>query len=67
MSHVPDIPVWEKVTLTIAEASKYSNIGINTMQKLLKDPRCPFVLRIGRKYLVKRKEFEKYLLDQVEI
>lgn len=67
MSNDPDIPVWEKVTLTIEEASKYSNIGINTVQKLLKDPRCPFVLRIGRKYLVKRKEFEKYLLDQVEI
>ena len=28
---------------------------------------CPFVLYVGKKKLIKRKEFEKYLAENVEI
>lgn len=57
-----DIPIWEKLNLTIEEAASYSNIGINKISKMLKDPRCDFGLIIGpKKTLIKRKEFEKYL------
>ena len=56
------IPIWEKVTLTIEEAAQYSNIGENKLYKLTNDPLCPYVLWSGRKRLIKRKEFEKYLL-----
>ena len=48
-----------KVALTIKEAAEYSNIGINKLESLLRSPRCPFVLYVGKKKLVKRKEFEK--------
>lgn len=61
------IPVWEKVLLTPRETSAYSNIGINKMDELLNDPMCPFVLHIGKKRLVKRKEFEKFLEKTIEI
>ncbi len=61
------IPVWQKVLLTPKETSAYSNIGINKMDKLLNDPMCPFVLYIGKKRLVKRKEFEKFLEQSIEI
>ncbi len=61
------IPVWQKVLLTPKETSAYSNIGINKMDKLLNDPTCPFVLHIGKKRLVKRKEFEKFLEQSIEI
>lgn len=61
------IPIQCKVALTIKEAAEYSNIGINKLESLLRSPRCPFVLYVGKKKLVKRKEFEKFISDNVEI
>ncbi|MBP3783488.1 MAG: hypothetical protein J6I68_09595 [Butyrivibrio sp.] len=61
------VPIKDKVALTIREAAEYSNIGINKLESLLRSPRCPFVLYVGKKKLVKRKEFEKYISDNVEI
>ena len=54
---IEKIPLWEKVNLTIEEAAEFSNIGQNKISALLKMPRCPFVLYVGKKKLVKRKEF----------
>lgn len=51
----------DKVLLTIKEASQYSNIGINAIDSLLKEPLCPFVFYVGNKKLVKRMEFEQYI------
>lgn len=61
------IPIYEKCALTIEEAAEYSNIGQNKINELLKDPRCTFVLFVGRKKLVKRKAFEDFISKQVEI
>ena len=36
MSNAQDIPVWEKYTLTIEEASKYFRIGENKLRRLRK-------------------------------
>ena len=62
-----EIPFWLKVTLTIKEAAAYSNIGINKIEELLKRPKCDFVLYVGNKKLVKRKEFEQYISRCLEI
>lgn len=62
-----DVPVWEKMNLTIEEAAAYSNIGINKIDEMAKAPNCSFVLYIGRKKLIKRKEFEQYIAKSVEI
>ena len=62
-----DVPVWEKMNLTIEEAAAYSNIGINKIDEMAKAPNCSFVLYIGRKKLIKRKEFEQYMAKSVEI
>ena len=63
-----DIPIWVKLNLTIEEAAAYSNIGINKIAGLLKDPGCEFGLRVGPgKTLIKRKEFEKYLSKTEDI
>lgn len=56
-----EIPIWEKVTLTIEEAAKYSNIGENKLRIYANDINCPFILRIGNKKLIKRHLFEKYI------
>ncbi len=61
------IPFWHKLTLTIKEAAAYSNIGINRIEDLLKQPKCDFVLYVGNKKLVKRKEFEQYISKNIEI
>ena len=49
------------------EAAEYSNIGINRLDRMLRQPNCPFVLFVGSKKLVKRKEFEKYISNAVVI
>jgi len=62
-----EVPIWEKSNLTIEEAAEYSNIGQNKISSLLKEPRCPFVLYVGAKKLVKRKEFERFISENIEI
>lgn len=62
------IPIWEKLNLSIEEAAAYSNIGINKIDDMLKEPSCPFILYIGKgKRVIKRKEFEKYLEKKREV
>ncbi len=55
------------MTLTIREAAEYSNIGINKIDSLLRTPNCPFVLYVGTKKLVKRKEFEEFISNKLII
>lgn len=57
------VEIKDKINLTIAEASEYSNIGETTIRNLLKHKKCPFLLKVGKKQLIKRKEFEKYLQE----
>lgn len=67
MEEETKVPVSEKVTLTIKETAAYSNIGINRIDNMLKQPNYPFVLYVGNKKLVKRREFEKFLEKQLVI
>lgn len=64
---IKEVPIWEKINLTVKEAAEYSNIGINKIDNMLNNPMCTFVLHVGKKRLVKRKEFEKYLEKNIEI
>ena len=61
------VPIKDKLLLTIKEAAVYSNIGINRIEAMLKEDGCPFVLFVGSKKLVKRKEFEEYLSSRFVI
>jgi hypothetical protein len=61
------VPIHLKVTLTIRETAEYSKIGINKIDSLLRTPNCPFVLYVGTKKLVKRKEFEEFLSQRLII
>lgn len=64
---IHNFPIWEKVTLTIEEASAYSNIGEKSIREALKNPSCPFAFSVGRKSLVKRKEFDNYISKHSEL
>lgn len=61
------LPIDRKMLLSIREAAEYSNIGINKIDELLKQPNCPFVLFVGTKKLVKHKAFEAYIEGKVAI
>ena len=64
---IEKVPIHLKVTLTIREAAEYSNIGINKIDSMLRSPNCPFVLFVGTKKLVKRKEFEQFISGNLMI
>lgn len=61
------VPIHLKVTMTIKEAAEFSSIGINKIDSLLRSPNCPFVLYVGTKKLVKRKEFEDFISQKIAI
>lgn len=65
--NVQTVPIHEKLALTIHEAAEYSNIGINKIDEMLRKPNCPFVLFVGKKKLVKRKEFEEFISSRLTI
>ena len=50
-----EIPIWEKSNLTIEEAAAYSGIGENRLRELTCQNTCTFVLWVGKKRLIKRK------------
>lgn len=66
-SCIGKVPIHLKMTLTAREAAEYSNIGINKIDSMLRTPNCPFVLFVGTKKLVKRKEFEQYISQRLVI
>lgn len=61
-----DIPIWEKYTLTIEEASKYFRIGENKLRRLAEENLdAGWVLQNGNRLQIKRKKFEK-LIDELD-
>ena len=55
------VPIHLKITLSIKEANQLTGIGINSIDDRLREPNCPFVLFVGAKKMIKRKEFEEYI------
>lgn len=61
------VPLWNKLNLSIEEASIYSNIGTGKLYEMTEKPDCPFVLWVGSRRVIKRKVFEEYLAKQYSI
>ena len=55
------VPIWEKMNLTIEEASVIFNIGEHKLREITDSEDCPFVLWIGRKRLIKKRQFLAYI------
>lgn len=62
-----EVPICEKMLLTIKEAAMYSNIGINRIDSMLREEGCPFVLFVGSRKLVMRQAFEAYITERFAI
>ncbi|MFG6324215.1 MAG: helix-turn-helix domain-containing protein [Lachnospiraceae bacterium] len=58
------ISIKDKLNWTIKETVLYSNIGETTIRRLVKEKGCPFLLKVGNRNLVKRREFEIYINDK---
>lgn len=51
----------DKPTLTIEEAASLYGIGEHKLRELTEPDDCNFVLYVGRKRLIKRKQFDEYI------
>ncbi len=58
---VEKIALKDKPTLTIEEAASLYNIGEHKLRELTDSDTCNFVLYVGRKRLIKRKQFDDYI------
>ena len=55
-----DIPIWERYTLTIEEASKYFRIGENKLRRLAEENKnANWLIMNGNRIQNKRKKFAK--------
>ena len=62
-----DVAIADKALLTLEEAAKYFNIGINKLRIMTNEENCPYVVWNGSKRLIKRKTFEEYLYSSYSI
>jgi len=62
-----DIPIWQKYTLSIEEASRYFRIGEKTLRRLAEEnPDANWLIMNGNRLQIKRKQFEK-VIDELEV
>ena len=57
----PDIPIWERSSLTIDQAAVYCGVGKDKLREITEREDCPFVLWVGTKRLIRRKKLDEYL------
>lgn len=61
MSNNTDVPVWEKYSLTLEEASRYFRVGEKKLRKLVDEhPDADWYIMNGNRIQIKRKAFEKF-------
>ena len=63
-----DVPIWEKYTLSIEEASRYFRIGEKKLRRLAEENLdSGWVIVNGNRIQIKRKQFEKIIATLDEI
>ncbi len=67
MMNNTDVPVWEKYTLTIEEASRYFRIGEKKLRRIAEENMgANWVIMNGNRVQIKRKQFEK-IIDSLDV
>ena len=67
MMNYPDVPIWEKYTLTIEEAARYFRIGEKKLRKLEEEnPDASWLIMNGNRVQIKRRQFEK-VIDSLDV
>lgn len=57
----------DKPLLTIEETALLYNIGEHKLRELTDDDKCLFVLYVGRKRLIKRRQFDDFIAKSFSI
>ena len=61
-----NVPIWQKYTLTIEEASAYFRIGETKLRRIIADnPNADFILYNGNRAQIKRIVFERFI-DRIQ-
>ena len=56
-----DVPIWEKYSMTLEEASKYFRIGEKKLRRLVEEnPNADWYIMNGNRIQIKRKHFEEF-------
>ena len=56
------VPLWGKYLLTVEEAAEYFGIGQKRIRRLISfDPTADYLLTVGNRTQIKRRQFEKYI------
>lgn len=55
------VPLWERSTLSLEEASAYTGIGVNKLRSMSDEKNCDYVLWVGNKRMLKRKKLDDFL------
>ena len=62
MSNMPQIPFWQRYTMSVEEASQYFRIGENKLRRIISENKdADFLLWNGNQPQIKRILFEKYI------
>lgn len=67
MTSEHEVPLWEKIALTLEEASALSGIGVNKIRDMSNAENCPYVLWVGTKRLIKRKLFVQFIEESYSL
>ena len=57
---IPEVPIWKKSNLTVNEAA-------TKLRELSDKEDCPFVLWVGSKRLIKRRQLDEFLSHMYSI
>ena len=67
MMNYPDVPIWEKYTLTIEEAARYFRSREKKLRKLAEEnPDASWLIMNGNRVQIKRRQFEK-VIDSLDV
>ena len=59
MSKIKEIPIWEKITLSVEETAALFRIGEGKLCKIINEnPEAAYILWNGSRPQIKRKQFE---------
>ena len=62
LSNMPQIPFWQRYTMSVEEASQYFRIGENKLRRIISENKdADFLLWNGNRPQIKRILFEKYI------
>lgn len=64
---IPEVPIWKKSNLTVNEAAEYCGVGRTKLRELSDKEDCPFVLGVGSKRLIKRRQLDEFLSHMYSI